>query len=76
VLHRLLVLGEATKRLSAEFRAQHANVPWRQAAGLRDVLVHDYDNVNLERVWTTATEDIPLLLDLIEPLLPSEEPTA
>lgn len=41
VLHQLLVLGEAVKRLSAEYRTSHPEVPWRRIAGSRDVLIHD-----------------------------------
>jgi uncharacterized protein with HEPN domain len=43
ILYRLVIIGEATKRLSKEFRAQYSMIPWRQMAGLRDVVVHDYD---------------------------------
>lgn len=72
VLHRLIVLGEAVKRLTPAFRAAHPDVPWRQAAGTRDMLVHGYDQVNLVRIWVIAIEHIPRLLAQIEPLLPVE----
>ena len=71
-LHRLIVLGEAIKRLSLAFRAAHPDVPWRQAAGTGDMLVHGYDQVNLVRIWVIAIEHIPRLLAQIEPLLPVE----
>jgi uncharacterized protein with HEPN domain len=50
VLHELLVLGEAVKRLSAGFRDEHADVPWKSIAGMRDRLLHGYDDVDLELV--------------------------
>jgi uncharacterized protein with HEPN domain len=70
VLHQLLILGEAIKRLSDGFRSAHPEMPWRQAAGMRDKLIHDYDAVDLEAVWHTVNADIPRLLHLIEPLAP------
>ena len=72
VLHQLLVIGEAVKRLSREFRARHAAIPWPLIAGMRDHLIHAYDAVDLDEVWKTATRDVPELLDKIEPLLPRE----
>ena len=73
VLHQLMVIGEAVKRLSAEFRARHSDVPWSPIAGMRDKLIHGYDIVDLEQVWQTAAEDVPELLSLLKPLLPSPE---
>ena len=70
VLHQLMIIGEAVKRLSSEFRAQHPGVPWSLIAGMRDQLIHAYDAVDLEEVWKTATVDVPDLLAQIEPLLP------
>ena len=73
ILHQLMVMGEAVKRLSAEFRARHSEVPWMLIAGMRDKLIHGYDIVDLEQVWQTAVGDVPELLSLIEPLLPGRQ---
>ena len=70
VLHQLLVIGEAVKRLSPEFRAAHPEVPWRLIAGARDKLIHFYEGVDLEEVWKMVTSDLPGLIRLIEPLAP------
>lgn len=51
VIRCLDILGEATKRLSPEFRRLHPGLPWRAMAGMRDVLIHAYDQVDLEEVW-------------------------
>ena len=51
LLRCLEVMGEATKRLSADCRARHPEIPWRAMAGLRDVLIHAYDRVDLQEVW-------------------------
>lgn len=73
VLHQLIVIGEAVKRLSPEFRASHTDIPWSAIAGMRDHLIHGYDVVDLEEVWKTATMDVPSLLTLLEPLVPPQE---
>jgi uncharacterized protein with HEPN domain len=73
VIHQLLVIGEAVKRLSDAFRAQHSGVPWRPIAGMRDRLIHQYDAVDLDEVWNTVKRDVPKLLGVLEPLLPPNE---
>lgn len=70
VLHQLLVLGEATKRLSPSFREAHAEIPWRQMAGLRDVLIHAYDAVDEAEVWRVLRHDLPTVLARIASFLP------
>lgn len=72
ILHQLLVIGEAVKRLSAEFRARQTKIPWALMAGMRDNLIHGYDAVDLDEVWKTADSDIPALLSALGPLLPAE----
>lgn len=73
ILHQLLVLGEAVKRLSAGFREAHAAVPWDEIAGMRDKLIHAYDAVDLEEVWRTAERDLPALVERVLPWTPREE---
>ncbi len=73
ILHQLMVMGEAVKRLSPEFRARHPGIPWALMAGMRDKLIHGYDIVDLDEVWKTAEADVPDLLTWIEPLLPKQK---
>ena len=73
VLHELLVLGEAVKRLSTPFREQHSEIPWKAVAGMRDRLLHGYDDVDLDLVWKTLEEDLPDLIELVEKLAPRRE---
>jgi uncharacterized protein with HEPN domain len=73
ILRQLTIVGEAAKRVSAEFRVSHPDVPWRQVAGFRDVVVHNYSRVDLQEVWRIIQEDLPTLVTLLEPLIPPEE---
>jgi uncharacterized protein with HEPN domain len=72
VLHQLLILGEAAKRLSQEFRDAHPEIPWSLVAGMRDKLIHHYEAVDLGVVWDTIEKNVPELLSIVAPLLPPE----
>jgi uncharacterized protein with HEPN domain len=69
ILRRITIIGEATKRLSKDFREQHPTIPWKEIAGMRDVITHDYDEVDLDEVWTVVNTNLPDLLTYIEPLI-------
>ena len=69
ILHQLLVVGEAVKRLSDDFRAEHPEIPWVGIAGMRDKLIHQYDAVDLDEVWKTVTKDIAPLISFLEPVV-------
>jgi uncharacterized protein with HEPN domain len=69
VIRNLEVIGEATKNLSDDLRSANPEIPWRQIAGMRDVLIHDYLRVNLGRVWQTVVSDLPPLRIVINTLL-------
>jgi uncharacterized protein with HEPN domain len=61
VVRQLEIIGEAVKHLSAAFRDQHPQVRWRDIAGMRDKLIHDYFGVDMEAVWQTVVDDVPPL---------------
>lgn len=61
VKHQLLIIGEAVKRLTTEFRAAHADIPWQRIAGTRDHLIHGYDSVDIDLVWLAVSEQVPTL---------------
>lgn len=73
VIHKIMVIGEAVKRLFREFRTDHDEIPWTSIAGMRDSLIHGYDEVDFEKVWQVATGEVPDLLARLEPMLPTEE---
>ena len=69
VLYEIIVIGEAANRLSDDFRAQHANIPWKEIVGMRNILAHQYDKVDADEVWNVVHRDLPILMAMIQPLL-------
>jgi uncharacterized protein with HEPN domain len=69
ILHNLQLLGESVKRISEELKGRHPEVPWRDIAAFRNVVVHDYLGVDLELMWRIVVERIPELRLQIERIL-------
>ena len=72
VARRLTIIGEAAAALlkkHPEFCARHPNIPLRQARGMRNILVHEYDGVDWQAVWNTTQKDLPLLVAATAPFL-------
>lgn len=59
VMRRLEIIGEAVKNIPNEFREEHYHLPWKQIAGMRDVLIHEYFEADIDRVWNTIRNDLP-----------------
>jgi uncharacterized protein with HEPN domain len=70
VMRNFEIIGEAAKRLDDSYRTAHPEIPWRALAGLRDVLIHQYEGVEPERVWALVERDLPNLREAISALLP------
>lgn len=69
VIRRLEIIGEAAKNITTDLKKQHSLIPWKKVSGLRDVLIHDYFEVDIKSVWDTAIKDIPELKKEIRKLL-------
>ncbi len=74
VERRIEIIGEAARRLSPLFRSEHPEIPWRRIIAQRNVLIHNYDEIDHERIWRLAIEEIPHLIEQLEPLLPPLPP--
>ena len=73
VIRCIEIMGEATKRLSTEFRTQHAEIAWKDMTGMREILIHEYDTIDFEEIWKVVKNDIPALIAQIEPLIPPDD---
>lgn len=62
VIRQFEIVGEATKNLSDSFRERHPLVPWKDLAGFRDKLIHQYFGVDLATIWRSVVDDVPVLL--------------
>jgi uncharacterized protein with HEPN domain len=65
VIRNLQVMGEATKKLSMQLREVHPQIPWREMAGMRDKIIHEYFGINYDIVWTVASQEVPQLFPQI-----------
>ncbi len=65
----IIQIGELANRLSDEVRKNSQNIPWHAIVGMRNLHAHDYENIDLEIVWNTLLEDIPVLMKDLQKLL-------
>lgn len=69
VIRKFEIIGEATKRLSKETQSRRPDISWRDVAGLRDILIHNYMGVNLKRIWGVIEHNLPQLREAVEDLI-------
>ena len=71
VIRRLEIIGEAAGRISGETRSAFPNLPWKEMIGMRNVMVHEYDGIDMVIVWDTVKSDVPALIALLEKTISS-----
>ena len=67
----IIQIGELVSRISDEFRDEYTNIPWNAIKKMRNLHAHDYDNIDLNIVWNTLTDDIPILKQQMKDILSS-----
>jgi uncharacterized protein with HEPN domain len=72
VERRIEIIGEAARAVSAAFQEEHSEIPWRKIIAQRNVLAHEYGEIDDEIMWDVATVSVPELLRLLEPLIPEQ----
>ena len=75
VLRALEIIGEATKNLSKEMKTKSSEIQWKDIAGMRDKLIHEYFGVNLDLVWKTVSKNLPELEKQVSQMLKSANDT-
>jgi uncharacterized protein with HEPN domain len=73
VIRRLEIIGEAARRLADATKAKFPSLPWRLMIRMRNIMIHEYDGIDLPIVWETVTHDLPLLIAALEPYLPLKQ---
>ena len=68
------IVGEAANRVSEETQRCHQEIPWPQIIGMRNRLVHGYDDISLKRLWDTINDDLPPLIEQLKAIV-GEEPS-
>ncbi len=66
VIRNIEIIGEATKNISENLKSTYYEIPWREMAGMRDKLIHDYMGVDVDVIWKTIETDIPYLEALLK----------
>lgn len=69
LIHHLQIIGEAANRVEESFQNKHPEIPWRDIVSIRNIIVHDYDDVDVKTIWDTAIVDLPQFLSQINNLL-------
>jgi uncharacterized protein with HEPN domain len=69
VIRRIEIIGEASNRISDQSRNKYSQMPWVEMKGMRNLLIHEYDEIDLKEVWNTVKNDLLPLIKEIEKIL-------
>ena len=72
VIRRLEIIGEASRRISDQFKKKHPDLPWKEMLGLRNFVIHEYEGINLKVIWDTVKNDLPKVVEKLKVLLQTE----
>ena len=72
ILYNFTIVGEASVHIPDSIQSRYPQIPWRSMRGMRNVMVHEYFQVNLDRMWRTIDEDLPSVVPMLETLLQQE----
>ena len=73
VVRRIEIIGEAARRLSQETRDKYPQIPWREMTSMRNLVIHEYDVVDINQVWDTVQNKIPPLIEQLTKIVPPPE---
>ncbi len=71
VIRRIEIIGEAAGRINQDFQNQYPELPWKEMKAMRNLLIHEYDDVDAEEVWKTVKTDLPELIRMLQEIIPS-----
>jgi len=73
VVRRLEIIGEAAGRVSDGTRAEHPSLPWKAMVGMRNVMIHRYDEVDFSIVWDTVRDQLPPVVETLSRVVPPDD---
>jgi uncharacterized protein with HEPN domain len=72
IVRRIEIIGEAARRVSQETRDKNPQIPWREMTSMRNLVIHEYDVVDIQQVWDTVQNKIPPLIEELAKIVPPE----
>jgi uncharacterized protein with HEPN domain len=74
ILYDFMVIGEAARNISAEIQSRYPTIPWRVMGDMRNIVAHEYFQIDIETIWETIQQDLPSLIPQLQAILNSETP--
>jgi uncharacterized protein with HEPN domain len=72
ILYDFMVIGEAARNIPTEIQSRYPTVPWRVMGDMRNIVAHEYFQIDIETIWETIQQDLPLLIPQLQTLLSTE----